>query len=109
MRGAHRAARIAPVAGLRETLHVRATIAAHPRRPGVAEGVEADERQRVLRRLPAGRPALRAGQAKEGELRAQQQMLEVSAVIVLEQPLALVVLKVLRQRTNDVLAQLEHA
>jgi hypothetical protein len=50
--------RVAPVLHCREALHVSATITAHPRRPSVAEGVKADKRQAIGRRLPTGRPAL---------------------------------------------------
>src|SRR5258705_12027827 len=95
MRVTPRAALITPVLRRNEPLHVGATIAAHPRRPGVAEHMEGDEAQAERWRLPAGRAALRAGQPAGGHRRAQQHMLEVAALVELEQALALVVCKVL--------------
>lgn len=109
MRVAPGAALIAPVAGLDQPLDVSATIAAHPRRLGLAEGVKAYECQPVIRLAPALRAALGARQAERSQLGAGQEMLEVAAVLELEQAVTGVVDEMRCQPRRQILTQLQHA
>jgi hypothetical protein len=66
------------------------------------EGVKAYKGQPVLRLLPAGWPTLRTWQAAGRELRAQEQMLEVAALVGLEEALAGMALEVFEQRADQI-------